>query len=91
MFILVVLLYLVKKCWPKGIIQKDQTSCELDIRYHQDLIDMDGLIVPVGRPTPRTSHRPTLLPAPPSYSESFDLPAESTAQDITPQYSYSNR
>ena len=70
---------------------KDQTSCELDNRYPQDLIDMDGLIVPVGRPPPRTSRRAPPLPAPPSYNDSVDLPAENAAQDFTPQYSYSNR
>lgn len=70
---------------------KTETSCELDNGYHQDLIDMDGLIVPVGRPPPRTSRRAPPLPAPPSYNDSLDLPAENTFQNFSPQYSYSNR
>ena len=52
---------------------------------------MDGLIVPVGPAPPRTSRHAPPLPAPPSYDDSIDLPADSTAQDFTPQYSYSNR
>ena len=52
---------------------------------------MDGLIVPVGPAPPRTSRRAPPLPAPPSYNESIDLPAQSTGQEFTPEYSDSNR
>ena len=66
-FMAVVLFYVVKNCWPKGSIPKDRTSSELDRRYHHDLIDMDGLIVPVGRPPPRVPpplqrHLPIMTP-----------------------------
>jgi len=90
-FILTALLYLVKNCWPRDSIPKDQTSCEPDNRYHQNLIDMDGLIVPVGQPPTRTSRHAPPLPAPPYYNDSINLPAENTHQDLTPQFSYSNR
>ena len=90
-FILTALLYLVKNCWPRDSIPKDQTSCEPDNRYHQNLIDMDGLILPVGQPPTRTSRHAPPLPAPPSYNDSINLPAENTHQDFIPQFSYSNR
>ena len=87
-FMAVFVFCLVKNCWPKGSIPKDRTSSELDRRYHHDLIDMDGLIVPVGRPPPRVPRRAPPLPAPPSYNDSIDLPGENAAQGLTPQYSY---
>ena len=90
-FMAVVLFYIVKNCWPRGSIPKDRTSSELDRRYHHDLIDMDGLIVPVGRPPPRVPRCAPPPPAPPSYNDSIDLQDENSAQEITPQYSYSNR
>jgi len=90
-FMAVVLFYIVKNCWPRGSIPKDRTSSELDRRYHHDLIDMDGLIVPVGRPPPRVPRCAPPPPAPPSYNDSIDLPDENSAQEFTPQYSYSNR
>jgi len=90
-FMIIVLFYIVKNCWPKASIPKDQTSGELDGRYHHDLIDMDGLIVPVGRPPPRAPRRAPPLPAPPSYDDSIDHPEEVNTQGFTPQYSYSNR
>jgi len=90
-FIAVVLFYLVKNCWPKGTILKDRTSSELDRRYHHDLIDMEGHIVPVGRPPPRVPRRAPPRPAPPSYNDSIDLPVDDNDQEFTPQFSYSNR
>ena len=91
LLMLILLVYLLKNCCPRNSIPKNQTTCELDNRYDHDLIDMDGLIVPVGPAPPRASRCASTLPAPPSYNDSINLPAESAAPDFTPQYSYSNR
>ena len=90
-FIALVLFYLVKHCWPKGTILKGSTFSELDRRYPHDLIDLDGHIVPVGRPPPRLPHSAPPRMAPPAYNDSIDLTGDDNDQEFKPKYSYSNR
>lgn len=94
--VVLVLAYLSRGCWGRGgatAIPKENSVLGSP-RDQEDLIHMDGLIVPVSRPRITGSRL-----APPSYTDSVLNQSEqaafqenfSTTRGFTPQYSYTNR
>jgi len=92
----VLLFYFARNCWFRPgaeSLPKDNSNLGRGSMEQQDLIHMDGLIVPVSRPRIHTRI------APPSYDDSVLNPTEQQAfqqtftntMGFTPQYSYSNR